>query len=235
MSDDVISGNTSEKDGGGIAIGGGAAVTLERCELSANISNNATTSPGGGGAIIISDSTLTLTNTTVSGNQAKKDGGGIMTLYGNPQVAITASTITANTPDRDGAEGGSGGGLHVWAGTVTLVGSIIAGNDGTQCVRSSGTLNSSGYNLASDASCELDGPGDLPSTPPKLGPLTDNSGVNLTHALLPGSPAIDAGDASYCPSTDQRGFARPMGAECDIGAYEAPVWVFMPLLMRQFP
>jgi hypothetical protein len=236
MSDDVISGNTSEKDGGGIAIGGGAAVTLERCELSANISNNATTtSTGGGGAIIISGSTLTLTNTTVSGNQAKKDGGGIMTLYGNPQVAITASTITANTPDRDGVEGGSGGGLNVYGGTVTLTGSIVADNDGVECVHDYGTLVSSGYNLASDASCELDGPGDLPSTPPKLGPLTDNGGVNLTHALLPGSPAIDAGDASYCPSTDQRGFARPMGAECDIGAYEAPVWVWLPLVFRQFP
>jgi len=53
-----------------------------------------------------------------------------------------------------------------------------------------------------------------------LGPLQDNGGDTLTHALLPSSPAIDAGDADNCPATDQRGIPRPQGAGCDIGAYE---------------
>ena len=39
-------------------------------------------------------------------------------------------------------------------------------------------------------------------------------------ALLPGSPAIDAGDTSLAPATDQRGFPRPAGAAADIGAFE---------------
>jgi hypothetical protein len=53
-----------------------------------------------------------------------------------------------------------------------------------------------------------------------LGPLADNGGPTLTMTLLPGSPAIDAGDTGVMPTTDQRGFPRPAGAGADIGAYE---------------
>jgi hypothetical protein len=56
-----------------------------------------------------------------------------------------------------------------------------------------------------------------------LGPLQDNGGSTVTHALLPGSPAIDAGDPTRCRGTDQRGVPRPQGAECDIGAFERDV------------
>ncbi len=68
-------------------------------------------------------------------------------------------------------------------------------------------------------------PGDLTGSQaspldPKLGPLADNGGPTLTMALLPGSPAIDAGDTSLAPPTDQRGFPRPFGPTADIGAYE---------------
>ena len=55
---------------------------------------------------------------------------------------------------------------------------------------------------------------------PKLGPLTNNGGPTLTLALLPGSPAIDAGDTSLAPATDQRGFPRPAGLAADFGAFE---------------
>jgi len=58
------------------------------------------------------------------------------------------------------------------------------------------------------------------NTEPKLGPLADNGGPTLTMALLPGSPAIDAGDTSLAPATDQRGFPRPAGLAADIGAFE---------------
>jgi hypothetical protein len=57
-------------------------------------------------------------------------------------------------------------------------------------------------------------------TDPKLGPLADNGGPTLTIALLPGSPAIDAGNTSLAPATDQRGFPRPAGLAADIGAFE---------------
>jgi hypothetical protein len=57
-------------------------------------------------------------------------------------------------------------------------------------------------------------------TDPKLDPLADNGGPTLTMALLPGSPAIDAGNTSLAPATDQRGFSRPAGLAADIGAFE---------------
>ena len=58
------------------------------------------------------------------------------------------------------------------------------------------------------------------SADPLLGSLQDNGGFTQTMALLPGSPAIDAGDNANCPATDQRGVTRPQGSGCDIGAYE---------------
>jgi hypothetical protein len=60
----------------------------------------------------------------------------------------------------------------------------------------------------------------------KLGALSDNGGPTQTHALLPGSPAIDHGDNAGCPDRDQRGYARPADGDgdttavCDIGAFE---------------
>jgi hypothetical protein len=55
---------------------------------------------------------------------------------------------------------------------------------------------------------------------PKLGPLANNGGPTLTLALLPGSPAIDAGDTALAPATDQRGFPRPASLAADLGAFE---------------
>jgi len=92
-----------------------------------------------------------------------------------------------------------------------------------------------GGNLDSDGSCNLTDPTDLPNSDPLLGPLQDNGGPTPTHALLPGSPAIDAiphADCTYDDdgnpatpevplATDQRGVARPQWIGCDIGAFEA--------------
>ena len=234
ISDSLFSGNTTAGSGGGAYIGDTANVTIERCTLSGNVSN-ATVSPGGGGGIFFSNSSLTLTNSTVSGNSAKADGGGLFSYMPGSSAMLTAVTIASNTPDSDGTGGGSGGGLYIYNGTVTLVGSIVADNTGAECYRSAGSLVSSGYNLSSDASCELDGPGDLPSTLAGLGPLADNGGPTQTHALLPGSQAIDASSIVICPTIDQRGFPRPVGAECDIGAYEAGWWVLLPVILRQYP
>jgi hypothetical protein len=93
-----------------------------------------------------------------------------------------------------------------------------------------GSVNSRGYNLDSDTSCRLTAATDRPGVDPRLGPLQDNGGPTFTHALLPGSPAIDAipWGANGCGTTvysDQRGQARPQPAwgTCDSGAYEVAV------------
>jgi len=52
-----------------------------------------------------------------------------------------------------------------------------------------------------------------------LGPLANNGGPTATHALLPGSPAIDTAENAFCPATDQRGAPRDDGA-CDAGSFE---------------
>jgi hypothetical protein len=91
----------------------------------------------------------------------------------------------------------------------------------------SGSVAANDHNLMQSAlaadTCGLsDDPGNSRiGVDPLLGPLADNGGGTQTHALLPGSPAIDAGNNATCLAIDQRGIARPQGAACDIGAVEA--------------
>src|SRR4029077_19791568 len=70
----------------------------------------------------------------------------------------------------------------------------------------------------------LNGPGDQINTDPMLGPLQNNGGPTFTHALLPGSPAIDAGDPNFTPPPDydQRGpgFVRVFNGRIDVGSFE---------------
>jgi hypothetical protein len=58
------------------------------------------------------------------------------------------------------------------------------------------------------------------ATDPKLGALGNYGGFTQTIPIQSGSSAIDKGNDSVCPATDQRGVSRPQGAHCDIGAFE---------------
>jgi hypothetical protein len=174
--------------------------------------------PGGqGGGIMFGGTatagTLTLTNTTVSGNQSRF-GGGIETY---DPVTITDSTIAFNTAQQPG------GGLHVGggAGPFTLKNTIVSNNTSDFAAKNCGSDNivdSEGNNLEKGTSCGLDQPTDL-NAAPRLGDLANNGGPTNTHALLVGSPAINAGGDPF-PATDQRGVTRPLGFANDIGAVE---------------
>jgi hypothetical protein len=114
-----------------------------------------------------------------------------------------------------------------------LLNTIIAQNTGN-APDVSGAFLSLGHNLigATDGSSGFPMSGDLVGSSdfpldPNLGPLTNNGGPTLTMALLPGSPAIDAGDNSVALLTDQRGFPRVVGPAMDIGAYE---YCYLPVL-----
>ncbi len=211
----TVDGNTSEDDGAGIFNSGTLTVT------NSTLSNNRT-NRFGGGIRNDADGSLTVTNSTISGNTAVARGGGISNAG---QSSVNYSTVTDNTAGLPVIGNGIGGGISNNAGSTTLIGSIVSGNSASSDPDCSGTINSRGYNIAG---CPLTlipvAPADVGSVDPLLGPLQDNGGPTLTHALLPGSPAVDAVDPAdldnACPDTDQPGVARPQGSACDIGAFE---------------
>jgi len=142
-----------------------------------------------------------LTNCTLARNTAVGGGGGAGGIAGG------------GSPGAPGVAGSAYGGLR---SGVAVLNCILATNQPANC---SGWVNDIGYNLSSDAGCftnSTSGNG----VDPRLAPLADNGGPTLTMALLPDSPAIDAGDTSLAPATDQRGFPRPAGLAADIGAFE---------------
>jgi hypothetical protein len=195
---------------------------------------------GLGGGLYVGGGTATLHNDTFSGNNAQGGSGG----QGGPGS-------TGGSGGTGGS--GMGGGLDSAGGTTTLANTLIAQNIVTAGIGGSGGYGGlvyGGYGSAGSASApdvlgtvassdhDLIGDGtgfnattstgDLIGTSsspinPLLGSLADNGGLTPTLALLPGSPAIDAGDSNApgLPSTDQRGYARIAGNAVDIGAYEA--------------
>ena len=101
---------------------------------------------------------------------------------------------------------------------AAMLNTLLTDNEpGGNCL---GDITDLGHNLSSDATCAFTSVGSMNNTSALLGPLADNGGPTLTMALLPGSPAIDAGNTSLAPATDQRGFPRPAGLAADIGAFE---------------
>lgn len=233
----TISDNEASEHGGGIYNAGRLTI------VDSTISGNRSSGTGGGiHSITQADlradrsPTLIVINSTVSGNTATGAGGGI---WHRGPMRLDSATITANSsglhhtlrdanPDEEQALDKEG---------VQIVNTLLAGNLGhADC---SGTLTSYAYNLVgnldgcrvrvsslSDQFGALDAP-----IAPLLGPLQANGGPTWTHALLPGSPAIDRGAFNLdeaCRSTDQRGEPRPTDGvgnaivRCDIGAYEAP-------------
>jgi hypothetical protein len=112
-------------------------------------------------------------------------------------------------------------GIQIGDGSYTLGNTIVANNMPNDCFGTD--ITSNGYNLIEDAAgCTFAGDttGNIIGLDPILGPLQDNGGPTQTHALLAGSPAIDAVLDNNCPSADQRGVSRPQGPYCDIGAFE---------------
>lgn len=226
--DSVIAGNTastgSNLGGTGSAVFAMVSVNISGSTISDNLSADAATRIGGVLNIASVDDTVSiLVNSTVSGNQARAGAGIYYVGGGQGELLVTNSTVAGN---RSTDSLGEVAGIRTSGSNVVLANSIIYDND-TDCVMpGSGTIVSNGHNLDGDGSCNLNGPGDLPNTDPLLGPLADNGGPTPTHALLAGSPAIDAGNDLVCPELDQRGNPRPQdgdgdgGAVCDIGAYE---------------
>ena len=188
--------------------------------------NNRTYNDGAG--IYQKSGQLKLENVTISNNVGKASGGGIYVYDGT--VIINNSTITQNVATSAGETVIGGGLSNYFNKPVTITNTIIAGNVADTVPDCRGQITSGGHNLIGYADgCFLTpASGDrlgIVGSPLdiKLGNLLDNGGGTLTHALLSGSPAIDAGDPATCETIDQRGIARPQGEACDIGAFEGSV------------
>jgi len=211
----IISRNSASGFGGGVSSylgpgNWGPELVIDSTLITGN-------SAAEGGGISCELCTAVISNSTVSGNTAARSGGGIFAV--TTGLTVYNSTIAGN----------QGEGIGVGRPWKTVFkGSIVAGNSPVDCYVPSYLLTSAGDNLSSDATCNFDAPGDMENTDPLLVPLADNGGPTATHALAPGSPAIDAA-GDDCLPTDQRGVMRPQDgdgdgvAKCDIGAYELDV------------
>jgi hypothetical protein len=273
VTDSIVSNNNSVTYGGGIYNYGGA-VTLSGVTLSNNtsaqggavvnssnhlfdivdstISGNWATQ---GGGIFNWGSSLAVVNSTISDNFSEGSGGGIFN-YNQANcctVSLYNATLAGNQANQ-AVVGGTGGGIFNSAGsTVQLQNTLL--DDNTRSTNGqdvfddcSGPATSLDYNLFSTtAGCTISGgTHDQKDKPGLTGPLQNNGGPTLTTALLPGSPAIDAGrptNLAGCADpfgatlhTDQRGAPRPANGagktQCDIGAFELQRTVDLPLVRK---
>ncbi len=218
ISKSTIDGNTAGFSGGGISNYGTLSLT------DSTVSDNRSTLGGDGGGIE-NHGSLTIVNSTISSNVTSYkgfgNGGGI---YNGNALTISNSTISGNS---SGGFIGDGGGIYLDSGTLQINNTILkAGGNGANIFNNSGTVTSQGYNLSSDdGGGFLTATGDVINTDPLLGPLQNNGGATLTHELLKGSPAINAGDPNFTPPPfyDQRaqpGYDRVYGGRLDIGSFE---------------
>ncbi|HEU5097824.1 MAG TPA: choice-of-anchor Q domain-containing protein, partial [Roseiflexaceae bacterium] len=193
--------NNVADNGGALYLGG--LVTIRASTFTGNraASND-------GGAIFANGGTMTIENSTISGNSASQTGGGLVT-----SSAIAPTVLINNSTFANNGAGVFGGNIAIFQGSVTARNTIVA--NPVASGNCAGALINGGNNLQfGDASCGSS----IPLADPRLGPLQNNGGPTATHALLAGSPALDAG--SSCTLVDQRGVPRPQGVACDIGAYE---------------
>jgi hypothetical protein len=210
-----------------IGVGGGmynisSSPTLTNLTFSGNQAVN-------GGGMFNNYSNPTLRNITFSGNSASDDGGGMYNyILSNP--SLTNVTFSGNSAQSDGS------GMANTNSNPTLTSVILWGNTPTL----SQIYNSSSTPVVtySDVQGGYSGVGNI-NADPLLGALADNGGSTFTHALLAGSPAIDAGSPTCPPpDTDQRGVRRPIDGDgdgeaiCDMGSFEAQSNLYLPIILK---
>lgn len=214
--------NTSGAAGGAVA-----AVDTPLSVQNTAITHN--TAPQGGG--IYSVGFLTLTTSSLINNTSNVNGGALFTSPGAEMAIVSNTTIGQNT-----GNGIMSDGAGVWVVNSTIVNNDVAlyASTSTMQLKNSivggecaGSIASHGYNLGTSTTCGLTQPTDrvLDYAGLKLGDLTTAGNGTDLYPVLAGSPARDTAYSFACPSTDQRGVARPQGSGCDIGAYEATAGV----------
>lgn len=208
---------SNQAQNGGAVYTAGGQLTLLRTAVRGSVITNF------GGGIYAAGAT-TLTNVTFSNNRAARGGG----LYTAANTTVLNATFNENRADLGGAI------YHQAAATsvknTILTGSLDTAGSSPSLNCDGPTLTSQGRNIVGDNSCvpNPSSVGDLLATNAQLGAW---SGSPLRgYVPAEGSPAIDY--AQDCPATDQRGYPRPLGAGCDVGAIERGALLFLPSLRR---
>lgn len=248
IEDSDFSGNTAGDDGGGLhfyfddglytslvirnttiadnlATEGGGMWLYDDDGYSVNIDNvtfsgNTAEQSGGGLWFYSDDGAPHIQNSTFSGNDAGQYGGGMFLTHEDGEGLLDNSTVTGNYAYY------GGGGVYNADSELQIRSSIIAGNTSYNSNPDLG-----GDNLYVEFSLIGDSDGvsldsnnnNLFDVDPLLGPLADNGGPTMTHALMTGSPAIDTGLNTAPSADDQRGvgFERMIGLQTDMGAVES--------------
>jgi CSLREA domain-containing protein len=252
----TVNGNTTGKGSSGGSINGGdgggiynnsGVLTLINSTISGNQTGNGSLPnghDGNGGGIYNSSGSMTLTNSTISGNTTGTSpmtmggiGAGIYVQSG--ALTLKNCTVSHNIASSSGG-GSSVGGIRNGGSPAILGNTIIANNGAVTFPDLSGLFNSQDYNLIKDptgATFTGTTTHNIIGVDPLLGSLANNGGPTQTRALLPGSPAINAGSNANLPADtfdldsdantaepipfDQRGFARVTDTTVDIGAFES--------------
>jgi len=220
--------NNSDGYGGGLYAGD--RVTVTQSEISGNRANK-------GGGIYVAGQRNHVSNSTISGNTAMQNGGGLyMQLVRNPldtsgdsaaRVTLTHVTLVKNAANNNDKAELSGDNIWFSPGSkATIYNSIVAlatnghnctrgTSSGPQPVTSVGTALAAAEGNFTEGTC---GPGTITGNLGLDETLRDNGGPTHTHALLPGSNAIDALTNTHCEKKDQRD--KPRDDNCDVGAFE---------------
>jgi hypothetical protein len=236
IADSTLSGNATSGLGGGLYLIGGPTLIM-----ASTLSGN---HGGQGGGIDQNGPTMVMLNSTIAGNFSDGAGGGIFADGGS--TSLYNATVQGNLANSDLHGSANGGGVaNDSNSTLTFINTLIVENyhvvvpgpllEADDCA--GGIISQSNNFLSAVDSLHCVVTGTYSADNPLLGPLQDNGGPTLTEALLPGSPAINAGSAGGCTdnvggvlATDQRGALRH-GA-CDAGAFEFYYLLGLPLVQR---
>src|SRR5262249_47328317 len=221
----VVTKNVAVSAGGGIVVSGGS-LTLADSTVSDNVGTGVfvmpsasasitgstvsgdTTAGSGGGVFVDAGASLSVTDSTVTGNAAPRSNGGRLFLSSAVTAVIRNSTIAYNSALFVG-------GMFTYTDLASLESTIVAKNIGASAPDPNGSIRAPSSLIGNTAGMPLKpaSANNLLNRDPLLGPLADNGGPTRTHALLPGSPAVNAGSNRASLSYDQRGsgFGRVVG------------------------
>ena len=195
----TISRNTAKATGGGLSAG------------------DDTTSACCAATMVIANSTFSgnVVHPYISGTPQYFPGVGAAIYAKRSSIVLRHTTITANIAETETTYGavGVGGGIATgYTNTLTLENTVVAGNVGrNDCNLDPGTS----FTSTGSFGCSQEGVDD-----PALGPLADNGGRTLTHAMSIVSPGFETANGGLCLAVDQRGRPRPAGDGCDMGSVE---------------